>query len=393
MSKRASERENSTAPVEISNGGKKFLIIAAIVVCLLAIGVWFFTQSSNAPEITEDSISNTATLTDSSANTTAPINANNQQASTTPSTVDEDKIEKLVLAGPMASVSNPLIKLKNSDALADVAESIEFREWRDPNQMRAMVLQGDVDFIAVPTNAAANLYNQGANIKLLDVSVWGILYIVSNDDQLTELTELKGKDLVMPFRGDMPDIVLQRILQEQGLQIGRDINLNYVANPIAAMQMLMTGKADYAVLVEPAVSMAMQKSRSLPASAVAPTLYRSIDLQQEWGNAFDTEPRLPQAGIAQVNPNLSQAQVDRFMDEYSNALEWTNAHPQEASVLIVKDFPMLNEIAVAQSIGNVNMTSVPASQAKPELEQFFEQLAKLNDKLIGGKLPDDNFYY
>lgn len=90
-----------------------------------------------------------------------------------------DKLEKLVLAGPFASVSNPLVRMVDSGALDDIAKETELAVWTNPDQMRAMALNGQVDFIATPTNVAANLYNKGAEIQLLNVSIWGILYMVS----------------------------------------------------------------------------------------------------------------------------------------------------------------------------------------------------------------------
>ncbi len=82
-------------------------------------------------------------------------------ATVSPALADE-KLPRLVLAGPFASVSNPLIRMVDSGALNDVAQQVEFRVWSNPDQMRAMSLRGDVDFIATPTNVAANLYNHPA---------------------------------------------------------------------------------------------------------------------------------------------------------------------------------------------------------------------------------------
>ena len=77
-----------------------------------------------------------------------------------------NKLEKITLAGPFAAVSDPLIRMVNIGALDDVADKVEFVIWKNPDQMRALALKGDVDFIATPTNVAANLYNRGADIRL-----------------------------------------------------------------------------------------------------------------------------------------------------------------------------------------------------------------------------------
>lgn len=396
MSHSTSNNNKPSKRPYFANSTSKLILLAVVILAFVVIALWAYTQTTTFVPASEPPViaaTNQPATEPTSIGNETPLPTPINSASKAATSQCMDHVEKLVVAGPMASVSNPLLRLTATDTLSDVADTIEFRQWRDPSQMRAMILKGDVDFIALPTNVAANLFNKGVDLKLLNVSVWGILYVVSNDEHLSNLSQLKGKELVMPFRGDMPDITVQRLLKAQGLSIGDDINIRYVANPMAAMQMLMTQQADYAVLVEPAVSMALHKSQSLPTKAIAPKLYRSIDLQQEWGQAFNSEPKVPQAGIAVVNSRLSPKLIDRFVSEYDQALQWSQAHPKEAADLIVKEIPMLNKQAIAQSIGHVNMTAVPAKEAQPELEDFFKKLAQLDDKLIGGKLPDDSFYY
>jgi NitT/TauT family transport system substrate-binding protein len=94
-----------------------------------------------------------------------------------------------------------------SGALRDVADVVEFQPWKDPDQLRVLAMDGRADFVAMPTNVAANLYNRGVALQLLNVSTWGVLWMVSRDAGLKTLADFKGKEIAMPFRADMPDIV------------------------------------------------------------------------------------------------------------------------------------------------------------------------------------------
>lgn len=304
-----------------------------------------------------------------------------------------EKLDKLVLAGPFASVSNPLVRMVETGALSDLAHEVEFVNWTNPDQMRAMALNGDVDFIATPTNVAANLYNRGADIRLLNVSVWGVLWMISRDNNLKTLADYKGKEVVLPFRGDMPDIVFQQLIAESGLDIKKDFSIKYVATPLDAMQMLIMRKADHVLLAEPAVSMALRKTKSFPVSVIAPELYRSVDLQNEWGRLFKRRNRLPQAGMAVVNKNLDAAVIQRFMEEYDKASQWTLDNPELAGQVVAKRIKMLTPEAVADSIKTAQMQSVSALDAKEELVYFFQKLHETTPALIGGRVPDDGFYY
>ena len=51
------------------------------------------------------------------------------------------KRPKLVLAGPFALVSYPLMRIADSGALRDVAEQVEFTTWKNPDQLRALAIQ------------------------------------------------------------------------------------------------------------------------------------------------------------------------------------------------------------------------------------------------------------
>jgi NitT/TauT family transport system substrate-binding protein len=303
-----------------------------------------------------------------------------------------EKVDKIVIAGPVANVSHPIFRMIESGALKDVAKKVEFRLWNNPDQLRAMIINKEVDFVAVPTNVAAILYNKKQPIEMLNVSIWGILQILVRDQKIDSLAKLKGKSLVVPWRGDMPDIVLKSIMKKEGLS-PKDLKIIYVSNPMDAAQQLIMRRQDNALLPEPAVSMVLRKTHSFPVSIIAPELYRGIDLQKEWGKAFGVAPKIAQAGIAVVgNMRSNEAIVSRFEKEYEAAMAWYKKHPKEAGDLVVKYTKMFTPEAVADSITHVKMEVIPAKAARKDVEFFFEKLKENDPKIIGGRLPDEGFY-
>jgi NitT/TauT family transport system substrate-binding protein len=306
----------------------------------------------------------------------------------------QEKLEKLVLSGPVASVSHPLIHMVATGALDDIAKKVEFKLWKNPDELRALTLKGGADFIAVPSNVGAKLYNKGVDIKLLNISVWGILAILTRDKSLKTLQDFKGKEIGMPFRADMPDIVFEEIVKKQGLDPKTDFKLKYLGSPVDAMQMLIMRRIDHALLAEPATSMALRKTGSFPLKLIAPDLYRGPDLQEEWGKTFKVEAKIPQAGMAVLGDiGKNEYFVKRFKEEYNKSLAWYKNNPKEAGELIVKTLPMLDAIGVSDSIEYVRLESIDAKDSKKDLEFFYGILEQNNPKTIGGKLPDDKFYY
>jgi len=312
---------------------------------------------------------------------------------TTNTLVANEKLQKIVVSAPFASVSHPILHMIETNALGDVADKIEFKLWKNPDELRALALSGEVDFLAVPTNTAAILHNKGVDIKLLNVSVWGILGMISRDNSLKSLKDFKGKKIAVPFRSDMPDIVLKQLLKKEGLDPQKDFELVYVATPVDAMQMLILRRIDHALLAEPAISIALRKTASFPVSLVAPELYRSVDLQEEWGKVFGTNGDIPEAGIAVMGRMKDTHIIARFQEEYEKSLRWYKANPKEAAKLTLKTLPMLHEEGVSDSIVHVRLKSVPAAAAKKELEFFFNILKEEDPKSTGNALPQNSFYY
>lgn len=262
------------------------------------------------------------------------------------------------------------------------------------DELRALILNGNIDFIALPTNVAANLHNKNVDLKLLNVSVWGILGMISRDPNLKTLKDFKDKEIVIPFRADMPDIVFQELAKKSDLNPKKDFKIKYVASPVDAMQMLILRRVDHALLAEPAISIALRKTDSFPIKLVAPDLYRSVDLQKEWGELFQTKAKIPQAGIAFLGDTKGKEElINRFIREYEKSLFWYKQNSKEAANLVVKTLPMLEEQGLADSIEHVTFESVNANETIEDLEFFFSILQNSDAKLIGGKLPNKELYY
>ena len=303
-------------------------------------------------------------------------------------------LPRIVLSGPPAIVSAPLIHMAETNALAAVAAQTGFTSWRDPDQLRVMALGGKADVLAMPSNVAANLYNRGAGVTLLNISTWGALWIVTRDGARRTLADFRGEEIAVPFRGDMPDLMLQLLAARQGLDARRDFRVRYVPTPMEAMQLLITRRVRHALLAEPAVSMALRKTQSFPVGLIAPELHRGADLQQEWGRVFQRAPRIPQAGIAAVGAVRAQpAVLAAVAESYARSVAWCRANPLECGRMVAARIDLLTPEAVADAVATSQLDAVPAQRARAEIDFFFQQLFARDPALLGGKLPDDKFFH
>lgn len=303
----------------------------------------------------------------------------------------DSRLEHLVLAGPPGPLSIPLAYLVVNDRLSSIADSVELVLWADQNQLRAIVAGGEADFVTMPSNNAAIFYNNGLNLQLLDIAAWTASFGVSADETIMSLSEAAGKRIVIPFEGSVPDLLFQYVAAANGLDPAADFDVQYTPNPQQAAQMLVGGQADVAILPEPLATAVLLST----ASTDAP-LRRVFSLADEWTAVTDDDSRTPLTGTVALPGVLDQPDViAAFQSEYALAVEWVIAHPEDAGQLAEEHLPELGLPAkpVTLSLQQTDWDDVPAEDARADIESFFTRLMELSPDVVGGRLPDDGFYY
>jgi NitT/TauT family transport system substrate-binding protein len=300
------------------------------------------------------------------------------------------KVEKLVLSTPVATISIPMAYIVENQLLQDYAKRVELVKWDSNEQFRAQVLGGSVDFVTMPVNAACLFYNKGIKLKMVKVSMWKLFYIVSKDDSVKTISDLKGKKVVVPFRGDIPDVLLRYLCSVEKIDPLKELNLQYVPSLLDTTASIIGGQADYGLMIEPAASMAIMK-----AAEKNIVLKRVIDLQAEWCKHTGKQGGImPISGVAVLprlaaNPPLLAA----FSKAYDAGVKWANANPEAAAKLAVKYFKGINAPAFQESIKYVHFESKSTATVKREIESMFKAFLKINPDSIGAKLPNEQFYY
>lgn len=303
--------------------------------------------------------------------------------------VAQEKMEKLILAGPKAPVTPPLAYIVDAGLLNDVAKKVELIVWKNPDQLRALIVGKQVHITATPSQMAAKLYNKGIALKLLNISVWGDYWIVSNDPSVKKLEDLKGKEVAMPFRGGTPNTVFSLLMKKLNIDVKKDLKVRHMPNFVATLQEVASGRADHAFLSEPHASLAVLKTKDKKNKVL-----RAIDISAEWGRLYKTEPRISRAGMTALPVIIKRPDVIRaFQKAYEKAVNWCNENPVEAGKLAEKYISGFKAKAVEMSLKTGTVKYVSAQDARPAIEMFYKALLEQNPKKIGGKLPEDGMYW
>ncbi len=299
-------------------------------------------------------------------------------------------VKKLTLAGPAAVVSYPLMVMAEQQKLAASSVEFSFVRWKNPDQLRAMVIGKQVDFSAMPSNLAAIFYNKGHHLTLMNISIWNIMDIVSRGQAITSLAELVGKEIIVPFKNDMPSIVLQQLLNAQLADKAAQVKIRHSHNLADAAQLLLAGKVKHALLIEPLSSIVLYQN----AQKGKTKLVRAINISEQWQKTFPNSPKLPQAGIiANTTVNTDQALVLAVNNAYKEAATWCAEQVSACADIVKKYLPKMPKPALISAIKNTGLNPINSSLAKKDLQGFYQLLADNDAKRIGGKQPNDNFYF
>lgn len=296
-------------------------------------------------------------------------------------------LAELALSGPPAGPSITLAHAVARGAFAGIAGQARFTTWRDPDELRAGLTSGSMKVVIMPANAAANLYNRGLGVRMVNAMTHGLNFIVTRDAAITRPADLAGRSIALPFRNDTPDILLRRVLGTAGVPEDGP-RIIPAGTPIEAVQLLLTGRAEAAVLPEPATTMA--EMRALQAGQ---QVFRAIDLQAEWGKLTGLGPVVPQAGLAVMadfdaaNPGAVeaiQAAIEAILPE---VLADPGAAAASAAGALGMPAPIL-----AKSIPHSALVADRARALRPAFEAMFAAVAEVEPRAIGGGLPDEGFY-
>lgn len=302
-----------------------------------------------------------------------------------------EKLDTVRLVGTIGPLSIPLAYMAENNILGDVAQETTLTIWSTPTQLQAIIAGGQGDFLSLPTTSAATFFNRGIDLQLLDCSIWNILFLVSTDPDIGSAADLAGKRAVVPYQGAVPDAVFRYVLAGEGVDPETDIDIYYAPDPVQASQLLLSGQEQFALLSEPSATSVLNR-----AAASGVSLYRNLNMGDEWQIASSGESRSAIAGTVVLGTMKENNEVvRRFREEYEKAIAWMLDNPEEAGEIgarVLAEQGFTAEV-LTESMQHITWENISAGDARDDIQDFFNALMELSPDYIGGKLPDDAFYY
>ena len=288
-----------------------------------------------------------------------------------------------VRVGGLSGVSGlAMVKLIDGKTLG--GRPITHSIFKSPDLLIGKIITGEVDIAALPINAAAILYNKGVPVRIASVIGWGVMYLVG-EANIKDWIDLKGQTVLAPAKGAVPDLLFRYMLVKNGLNPEKDLTIQYVGSPVGLAQLTAAGAASLAVLPEPWVTQVMEEN---------PKVQVLLDFQKEWQQIEGQGQTYPQTCIV-VNREFAAADsefVHLYLKELEGALKWLNRNPEQAGALAEKHV-QISAVAVQRGLARCNLRFANAIKSRPEIDRFLLRLSELAPNAIGGRLPDEEFYY
>ncbi len=299
------------------------------------------------------------------------------------------KLNSLGLGGSMIMMMLPIAYLLEKSQLREAVTEISLSTFKNHDQLKGLMTSQEVQISGTPTELAASLYQREIPVQLLNVMVWGVVYVFSPQQNIRNWQDLRGKTVLIPFKNSTLENIFRYLSVQAGLSPDRDVAIQSTQDFPQTVQLLLAQRGDAALLSEPIGTSAQQKGeqQGMP-------LYRVLNVQEEWANVTGKTLKIPQAGTTALQSlvNDSPQVIQLVQTELRQSVDWIKQNPDAAAELGAKYLELQPNI-IREALKFTPFEFKTAAEAKVELEFWYQCLAEQNPKLFDGSLPGDRFYF
>lgn len=290
----------------------------------------------------------------------------------------------------IASLKGPttigMVKLMNDAEEGMVKHDYQFEVYGTADEIVPKLVNGELDVALVPCNLASVLYNktEGA-VQVAAINTLGVIYVVESGDTVQSIEDLAGKTVYSTGKGTTPEFALNYVLNQNGIDPGKDVTIEYKSESTEIAAMLETADDTIAVLPQPYVTVVQMQNDKVRVA---------LSLTEEWDkvstdSSMVTGVVLARKAFIEENPIA----FNEFLEEYSASTDYVNANIEEASVWVEKYGIVAKAPIAAKAIPACNITYIDGDEMKTMVSGYLKVLFDANPQSVGGALPDDEFYF
>ena len=275
-----------------------------------------------------------------------------------------------------------MANLMDAAANGEAAQDYNFTVETDASNIVAALVNGSTDIAALPTNAAATVYNKTqGGVQVLALNTLGVLYLVTDGSVAVEsMADLEGQTVYAPAQN--PSFIFQHIVDANGVE---NVTIdNTYAQPADLNTAVAAGEVSIAVLPEPMVTVAKSKN---------PDLTVALDLTAEWDKVSPAGSLVQGCVVVRKEYVLENSTaVQTFLDEYGASIENLTADIEGTAAKIEANGIFTKAAVAAKAIPNCNVCFITGADMQAALAEFLTIMHGVAPASVGGSIPGDDFY-
>lgn len=282
-----------------------------------------------------------------------------------------------------------LVSLMDKSSKKEAEGSYEFTMVTAADELVGQIVSGSLDIALVPANMASILYKKtNKGIAVINVNTLGVLYVVTADESVGTIADLKGKTVYMTGKGTTPDYVFQYLLTANGLD-KEDVTVEYKSEATEVAAVLKEQEGAIGLLPQPFVTVALAQNESL---------HMAMDLNEEWEKVQGEDGSRLVTGVTVCRKELldntdTRKAVELFMDEHYDSASFANLNVKETAELVASAGIIEKAPVAEKAIPYCSIVCLNGAYMKEILPGYLEVLYQQEPSSVGGELPDDGFYY
>ena len=293
-----------------------------------------------------------------------------------------------VLSGPTGVGAARLLDNIDNNPAALHRSGYSYTIASDNSELVAGLTKGEIDIATVASNVAVNLYNKtDGGVKIIAVGTLGVLHILEGGGtaNINSMADLAGKTVYAAGQGANPEYVLRYLLQENGLEVGKDVEVVFAdASEISAK--LLSGEIECAMLPVPAATAAIMKGEG--------KVRQAIDLTEAWDGLKSGSQLIMTAVVARTEFAETYSDlVSHFLADYKDSIDFVNNN-QDAAAEMIARLGITPRAAIArQAIPQCHLAFLSGMDMVAAISDYYSVLWSIDPAAVGGSLPDDGIYY
>lgn len=261
-------------------------------------------------------------------------------------------------------------------------ELLSFTPWHSPDQARAMIAGGKVDASLTTTSAAALFYGKGIPVHIAGVFD-SALWVVSTKKSSGPLP-LEGV-LLFPFgHREMPELLFTTVLGDRCPNLAT----RHTGGALETANLLQLGRADHALLAEPAASLVLKRS----SGAGGPLLVKHLDLRKEWEKTFKGMPLYISALTVFGEAVHRSKEIQGLIESYNRTRLWIAEHPAQAMDMARKTAPSIAALMSGAGDGILAGGLFTDKQALNAAFFYLQQMHSRYPDSLGDSFPDKSLF-